>query len=462
MKVKNILLIFALYSFSLSNLFGQWESIGDNIIPQNHRVWSIKLAPDKSIWAISSVNQAPPTNQFPIVHRSNDEGLTWGSSIIPQAFNNSGNDLSPIDSMHAFIAVSDAGLHQTFDGGENWKKIGSYPFRSIFVHFFNKDEGWVYGVDFSGSSSQQVMSLTTDGGQTWTHVGNGEEPPEGTSIPMNTSDFSAVVFSAKSTYDVHNNTIIMGRTSGEYWKSDDKGYNWTAHETPLMDFNIRASNVAIKDENTFMISGDVLSGSSMGLPSRNYTTFDGGLTWEVEGLSGVTASATQYIPNTDSIFIMVGHNDFGWGQAGTSISYDYGKTWKIIGNNAAITIDFLDENTGVGTCCALGLPSLDGQIYKWNFNLLTSTFEIVESDRVKVMPNPVQDHLTIHTGAEFQANTLTIEITSMNGQSVLLENHPNANQIFVSTDRLPKGIYALRISDGEKNVLKKFVKISGL
>jgi len=455
MNRKILFFIFVFSIISQSKLLAQWESLGDDIIPQDHRVWSIKVAPDESIWAISTFDDYPLVDQVPKVHRSADTGITWVNSEIPAAINNTGSDISPIDSMNAFIGLSTSGLFQTIDGGQSWAKVESYLFQAYYVHFFNLNEGWVLGGDNTGSL---VMSLTSDGGQTWTNSGNGVGQPSGTSVPINTNDFIAFTFSLNSSYDVHGNTIILGRSAGNYWRSDDKGYNWTNHETPLSAQGLMTSNVAMKDENTFMVAGDILVSNFSGTAAMNYTTTDGGLTWSIEGSSGMTAAATRYIPNSDSVFIMVGHNNFGWGNRGTAISYNYGETWEIIDNTSLITIDFINENTGVGTCCNNIWSTANGQIHKWNFELPTSTIDIVESTLVKIIPNPVSDILIISTNGEFHTSKLSVEVMSINGQRILFEEHPNTSEIIISTRDLPKGVYSLRITDYQKSVVKKFIK----
>lgn len=438
-----------------SNLFAKWESLGDDIIPQNHRVWSIKVAPDKSVWAISTFDNFPPTGYYPRVHRSNDGGATWTETELPVGLSTYGWDISPIDSNTAFIALNTAGLYRTTDGGMNWEEVTSFPFRVLFVHFFNNQEGLAFGTD----GSARTISLTNDAGDSWTHLGGQDWlQPEGTSLPtFDGGESVGLTFSVNSFYDYQGDTFILGNSNGTYWISYDKGYNWERKPTPLVAEGLLVSNVAMKDENTFMVVGDTEDNTFNGVTAINFTTQDGGETW-IEGNSGLTAAASHYLPNSDSIFIMVGHNDFGWGSEGTAISYDYGENWERLDNTGLIAIDFIDENTGYGSCCNNVWATANGQIHKWNFDLATATFEIIQSDRVQLMPNPVQEQLTIVINQVFQANQLSLEIIAANGQVVFMDQVSNDEHVSVSVAELPAGFYTVRVAGSQSSVVKKFIK----
>jgi photosystem II stability/assembly factor-like uncharacterized protein len=455
MKHQNFTIILIISLFLNSNLVAQWESLGDNIIPQNHRVWSIKVAPDRSVWAVATFDAFPPTNQIPKVFRSTDEGNTWSSSEIPEATSEIGWDISPIDSMNAFIALDSEGLYQTSDGGLNWNEVTTYPYRVLVVHFFNEQEGLALGTD----GFARIISLTADGGNNWIHLGGQDWlEPNGTSLPtFDPNEGIGLTFSINSFYDYRGNVFMIGNSNGNYWISTDKGYNWERRETPLTNLGLILSNIAMKDENTFMVAGDTESGTFTGVTTVNFTTKDGGNTW-IEGSSGLTCAASHYIPNSDSVFVMVGHNNFGWGSEGTAISYDYGENWEILDNTSIIAVDFVDENTGYGSCCNNFWQTANGQIHKWDFDLPTSTFEAVKSNKVEIMPNPVNTNLLIRLNNEFQSQELTIEIISVSGK-ILSSNKVQVNeQINIGTTDLPVGFYSLRIKGGQKIITKKFIK----
>jgi len=296
MKVQSFLIsVFAFVLFS-SISSAQWEPVGDDVVPVDHRVWSIKIAPDNSIWAIATFGGFPPTSYTPKVFRSVDNGDTWVMTEIPQGLSNVGWDISPVDGNVAYAALDVAGLHKTEDGGISWTQDPSYDHRALFVHFYNENEGCVIGREAPVPNT--VISVTRDGGQSWTEIGGGSwSQPAGTSLPtMNGAEYPGFTFSINSNYDYSESAFIFGMNNGNYWISKDKGFNWTRGITPLTTMGIRASNVTIKDETTFMVAGDTDSNLDA-VPTVSFTTKDGGDTW-IEGSPGVTCAGTQYIPKS--------------------------------------------------------------------------------------------------------------------------------------------------------------------
>ncbi len=351
--------------------FAQWESLGDSIVPQDHTVYSLKIADDHSIWTISTHMNFPP-DLVPQIHRSTDEGKTWITSRIPVENPTYGWDISPVDSLTAFIALGSAGLHKTTNGGQDWIKVENYPYSCLIVHFFNKMEGWVFSgrqlYALTSLKNWNVHSVTKDGGKSWVHIGGQNwDQPSGTSLPEPIpNEMTGFTYSMNASYDYTDDSIIMGMSSGNYWLSRDKGYNWSRHNTPLADLGIFTANVAIKDAKTFMVAGNYHPRGNTN--TLNFTTLDGGKTW-LKGQPEITAATTHYVPDSDSIFIMVGHNDFRWGGGkGTAVTYDYGANWKIIDNTRLVSLDFVDKNFGVAVYGNdTNYTTTTGQIYKWNF-----------------------------------------------------------------------------------------------
>lgn len=456
MKRKfTLILILVVYS---STAFSQWQSLGNDLIPANHRTWSVKVAPDSSFWAISTYDAfPPPNNQVPKVHRSADRGETWLETTIWSAQSNYGWDISPVDSMTAYVALHTTGIFRTTDGGASWLKVDSFalPF-CLVVHFFNANEGWTLGSD----GVRLTMGLTSDGGNSWTYLGgaNWDQPP-GTSLPaMDDDELAGFNFSVNSYYDYTDNAIIFGQSKGTYWISTDKGYNWERRSTPLADLGFMTTNVAMKDTNTFMVASDTKAVDFSNVTTVSFTTTNGGETW-IAGAPGITAAASHYLPNSDSVFIMVGHNDFGSGGAGTAITYDYGETWEQLDNTSIIAIDFIDENTGIGACCNNIWPTANGQIHRWDFELPTAVSEsAIASSFIQLMPNPVSDHLRIYVDGEVASPYFQVEIFSVDGQLMLSEKRPPISPVQINVESLPQGFYTLRLTADGRCISEKLIK----
>ena len=452
MKSKFLLLtLFCIPIF----LQAQWESLGDNIVPLGHRAWSIKMAPDESIWVISTFDNFPPTGEVPKVHRSADGGLTWVDSELPAAMNTYGWDISPVDSNLAYVALDTAGLYKTIDGGGSWTQVDSFlPYSTVYVHFFDANDGWVLAVDTIGAL---VISVTADGGNTWLDASYISGIPPGMSLPSSdlAESIAPIAYSVSSAYDYSDESIILGTTTGKYWVSNDKGYNWERYESPLVGLERWTTNVTMKDSTTFMLSSDY-NPAIGGTPNKSFTTTDGGNTW-IEGNPGVTAAASHYLG--DSTFIMTGHRNFGGGPQGTAITYDYGATWEKLDNSSILAIDFLDKNTGVGVCCNLSpWPQANGQVHKWNFDFPTAIKDILSTSEIRLMPNPVSDILTIKVGESFDKNQLSFEIISLDGKILKSWKSNVMDKTEIDVYDLPNGFYVLKIMGKERIVSRKFIK----
>lgn len=441
-----------------SPLSAQWQSLGNDIIPKDHRIWSIKVAPDQSIWALSTFDSFPPSDHLPILHRSTDEGLSWSQQAIAGADSRFGWDISPLDSLHAFAALGNGGLYETKDGGVTWEVVRSFPLYSQAVHFFNEEEGVVIGLD---SFNYLVIGFTVNGGKVWRPLGGAfQHQGINSSLPVRnpTERLPAITFSVNAAYDYYENSMMIGTSLGGYWISRDKGHNWTRNTTPLVGLGIAVSNVAMEDEKTFLVSGDIRTSDRTGTETLSFVTRDGGQSW-VQGSPGITAAAAHSIPGREGTFILVGHNDFGWGSAGTAISYDYGANWQIIDDRSLIAIDFSAEGLGVGACCNNHWSTANGQIMMWDFDFILATEDQQFSHKMTLRPNPVQDQLLIDIGEEFAGKALNLLITAANGQVMRQIQEPYAASLRVDVSSLPKGLYTIRLSSLERWAIEKFMKL---
>lgn len=440
----------------LMNTSAQWKSLGKDIIPNGYRVYAQKIAPDKSIWVVSTFDSSDLSGRSPIVHRLSEDDDEWVPEGVTLAAGSGGLDIAPIDKMTAYMATNRSGLLKTTDGNQTWEKVETYPYRPYQVHFFNENEGWILG---RGDTYRIIMSVTNDGGETWIHSGYEVGVAEGMEIPQDTLSFSGFTYSMSSTYDVHDNTIVVTRSNGNYWRSDDKGYTWTNNISPLTNFGLTTNHIAIQDEHTIMLVGSNRQEDLEEVSAISSTTRDGGETWEYAGMPMVTSAALKHIPNTDGTFIMVGHFDFGTGDRGTSITYDYGNTWEIIDDTRLLALHFLDEKTGIGSCCNNIWDTTDGQIFRWNLDLSTSTVENLGPEAINIMPNPTSHNLKIQVGNAFDGESIRLEVYTVEGKLMIEREQASAPEIDLMVSSLPNGIYSLRISDDEKLVIKKFIKI---
>ena len=123
MKKLTSTLVFAVLLSTSSFLFGQevWTSGETNLIPSNHWVSSLKIAPDSSVWAVSETKDNENTLPTYLL-RSIDLGKTWIRTDLPETVR--AYDISPINSDTAYLALK-SGLFKTIDGGKTWDLLES-------------------------------------------------------------------------------------------------------------------------------------------------------------------------------------------------------------------------------------------------------------------------------------------------------------------------------------------------
>lgn len=342
----------------ITPLTAQWEPLVSGQFPINHRVWDIQYVDASTIWAFSSYDAfPPPAVQLPFVHRSTDGGATWQRYSIAGQGGIQARDISPVDSLTAYVALPNSGLYRTQNGGVDWEEITvSSDFSTFFfVHFFNENEGWVFG---RKANQHPVSATTADGGATWTVIDEADMPP------YLSNEYYGPGYATNDSYAVVDDIVVISASLGYYWKSTDKGQSWERVSTPASNQGLGMTGIAMKDESTIMLV--VGYNASSNIPTVTYTTTDGGATWH-SGSPGVTPGTLCYVPGTDGTFIICGHNSFiAANKIGTALSYDFGQTWSYIDNTRLVSMDFLDDGTGVAALGRIVSWGTQGEVYTWN------------------------------------------------------------------------------------------------
>ncbi|MEL7534093.1 MAG: T9SS type A sorting domain-containing protein, partial [Bacteroidota bacterium] len=215
-------------------------------------------------------------------------------------------------------------------------------------------------------------TVSSDGGQSWTHISTASTTlPPGTSMPTyDATEFQGYYsWATGSGFDVIGDTIVVSTNKG-YWMSQDKGYNWVRHFSPVQSLNYLPVTIAVKDAQTVMIVTDYDTTFSYGQPTTSFTTRDGGQNW-TQGSPDLAVAGLSYIPGTSGTFVLGSLVATGGG-VGTAITYDLGNTWYTIDNTTSIgTMDFLNDSVGYAASAngPFGANNL-GQIFKWDFDCL--------------------------------------------------------------------------------------------
>jgi hypothetical protein len=96
---------------------------------------------------------------------TSDGGQTWTSEVLPQI----PLSLFFLDDSIGWM-VTEKAIWKTVESGRNWQKLHSTPKETLRVLFLNEQHGWAIGL-------HKHMSVTDDGGASWTAV------PEASTAP---------------------------------------------------------------------------------------------------------------------------------------------------------------------------------------------------------------------------------------------------------------------------------------
>jgi len=214
--------------------------------------------------------------------------------------------------MYAVEAGDPQGIYHTSDGGNTWTHQASAAFNASgafpnCVHFWNENDGWCQGDPVDGYLE---MYTTTDGGDTWVRVPQGNIPD-----PL-TGEMGTVGY-----YDVVGDTVWFGtQNGGRVFKSTDKGYTWTVATTPFPSGAY--VDIRFKDQNNGLAMDKNFEFAELA------ETSDGGATWTMITYSGVCYAADfDYVPGTDNMYVSTGVNVDDPAYQGASYSFDGGHTW---------------------------------------------------------------------------------------------------------------------------------------
>ncbi len=177
--------------------------------------------------------------------------------------------------------IAQRGLWQTTDGGATWTPLGQGPGSDAIV---NRPSRIVYDPTNaevfweSGIYNRSGVYQTTNGGQTFRHLGK-----------ITHNDFVSVDFS-----DPLRRTLLAGghEQSRTVWKSVDGGQTWTNIGATLPEGTKFSSNPLLLDASTYLVNASGWGKGTGGV----YRTTNGGATWsQVTSLeaNGVPLSASD-------------------------------------------------------------------------------------------------------------------------------------------------------------------------
>lgn len=201
------------------------------------------------------------------------------------------------------------------------------------MKFFNNKDGIAIGDSTDGCLS---VILTKDGGNSW-HKILCQNLPE-------IYDGEAAFAASNTNIAIIKNTvwIATGGKRSRIFKSSNKGKNWIAHTTPIIQGKTMtgAFTVDFYDRNNGIIMGGNWEEKNS-FKDTKASTHDGGKTWNLIANNQTPGyiSCVQYIPQTKGKKIMAVSTE------GIYYSNNKGGSWKKISDKSFYTIKFTNKNT---------------------------------------------------------------------------------------------------------------------
>ncbi len=303
-----------------------------------------------------------------------------------------------IDAVHAkpeiiWVGTASGGVWKSVSGGAEFRPVfdeHSQSIGALAIDQNNPDIVWVGTGEANVRNSVSVgdgVYKTTDGGQTWKHLGL-----------KNTEHISDIILHPS------NPDIAYVAALGHLWdaneergvyKTTDGGQTWV--RILYIDENTGAADLAIDPQNPDVLYAAMWGfrrwpwffDSGFGGKSGLYKTTDGGQTWKTvhNGLPQETLGrmAVAVAPSNPSIVYLTVECK-SKDKKGLYLSTDAGASWEKVNNESGTTIRPFYFSTLVAD------PKNDSIIYKCGLNLIIS-----ENRGKSFRPMPGSVHSDVHT-----------------------------------------------------------------
>jgi photosystem II stability/assembly factor-like uncharacterized protein len=251
------------------------------------------------------------------VYKSQDAGLTWQLAVngLPNEAVNAlafSQDTPP----KLYAAVGPGGdIYATTDGAQSWMHVGTNPElccnfgRQIAVSPSNGNVLFIVQVSGAGSAS-----CSRDGGQNWLLIQDERGTISARSLVIDPTD---------------TDVVYLGTEGSGVYKSVDGGETWSPANRGMLDLHITALAVDPARPQTVYAGGD---------RGELFKTTDGGQTW-IDFAAKLPPSEHSYVGDIASIAIDPAAPDTLYllvKRRGVLVSHDGGERWRIIGKPAEV------------------------------------------------------------------------------------------------------------------------------
>jgi len=367
------------------------------------------------------------------------------------------------DDDNGFVAGGNE-IYRTIDGGENWE-ISFLGDDLVFLEdvvVIENNSIIAVGKDFD--SNKSIILKTNNSGNSWEMI-----PVSGSST-LNSIFF---VNSSLGFCSGGNGVILKSTDGGENWQSLDSG---TSHILKSIFFVNELVGIAVG-----------------GLPGISIIvkTVDGGDTWETVESPSENSLQSVFFVNIQTGYVV------GWN--GEIIKTENcGTSWTTqtsVDMSGNLEVLFTDDNTGYivgGQSISALIQKTDNKGTEWNeigpdvpqglisicfpsFNtgyavgnngtvlkttsggVVTSTNQLLATQRISLFPNPVNDSFTIQLEDRSDA-IKSIKMYNVEGKLIQSKSCNNHVVIFDVSELVPNNYY-LEIQSNNRSSIKKIVKL---
>jgi photosystem II stability/assembly factor-like uncharacterized protein len=269
------------------------------------------------------------------------DGTNWQQLSVPDAAGFDFRDIQAFDANTAWIMGAGPGaasrIYRTTDGGATWKLLIVNQDPQGFwdaMAWWDAKRGMVFGDPVNGA--YQVL-VTADGGDTWQYASD----PKGLAAQKDEGAFAAsgtclTVGGANDAW-----FVTGGAAVSRVFHSADGGRTWKAAAIPVpANAPGRGGfSVAFRDGKVGLaVGGDY---KEVTLASLNGArSDDGGATWTAAQVQPAGyMSAVVPVPGAPRAFVAAG-------LAGSGVTTDDGRTWKVLGRTPVNAAGFADPTHG--------------------------------------------------------------------------------------------------------------------
>lgn len=169
-QISTLFVLLAVFLFSTVDIYSQWvaQTSGTTV-----RLRQIKAVNDNVVWACGASG---------VVLRTINGGTTWEVKT-PTNSAVTNYSIDALDSLTAWVTGTVGGsadftIWKTTDGGMTWTaQYNNSTGFSDGIRFFNANDGVCFADPDPWPSTKWEILVTTNGGNTWTRVPEGNYPP---------------------------------------------------------------------------------------------------------------------------------------------------------------------------------------------------------------------------------------------------------------------------------------------